>query len=299
MSRCYCSGMRITYRFLFQVLFSFVAVSTAAAATYTFTTLQYPGALGTYPLSINKSGTIAGYFYDSGVGGHGFVYSGGAYTQIDAGGTCGSTFVTGINDAGVIAGYCFPSEGGTRSFVDNKGTFTYFTLPNILDSYTEAINNKTLSVGWLFTNANTVASFYAIDGKPVKAFTAPGSVATAAYGINNTGVVVGNGIPANGGTQEGFVLQNGVFTFSRYPNSYTTFFNGLNDLLQVAGDQAMVARGPVSAFLFQNGVFTDLQPPNAVGSVASGINNSGVVVGYYTTGSNNIEINAAGFVATP
>ena len=137
----------------------------------------------------------------------------------------------------MIAGYCFSSQGGVESFLDKNGVFTYFALPTILDTYTEGVNDKDLSVGWFFTNANTVESFYAIHGKPAKVFAAPGSPATAAYGINNSSVVVGNGIPGSGGLQQGFVLKSGAYTFTSYPGAYETFFSGVNDSLQVAGDE--------------------------------------------------------------
>lgn len=248
------------------------------AGTYAFTPIQYPGAMGTYPLRINKAGVIAGYFYDSGFGGHGFTYSNGTFTQIDGGSTCGSTFVTGINDSGVLSGYCFASQGGTLSFVDNNGVFTYYTLAGILDCYAEAINNRKVGVGW-YLNNSTLGSFYAVNSKPVKRFSAPNAVATAAFGINNANVVVGNGIPNNAATQQGFMERGGAFTFYAYPGSYNTFFNGVNDSLQVAGDESKVARGHVTASVFQNGTFTDLLAPNASSSIAWGINNTGVVVG--------------------
>ena len=274
-------------------------VSAAHAATYSYTTIQYPGAAGTYPLSVNNEGVIAGYFFDSGFGGHGFVYSGGTFTQVDAGGGCGSTFVTGINDSGVLAGYCFPSKGGVVSFIDTNRAFTFFKIPGILDTYTQAINNQNVSVGWYITNANTIASFDAVDGKVGKEFTAPNSPGTSVYGINNSNVVVGSGIPGGGGAQQGFVAQRGSYTFTLYPNSYITSFNGVNDSLQIVGDESKVARGPVTAFELENGTFTDLIVPTATESVASGINNAGIIVGYYVPGSGLLSINAVGFIGVP
>ena len=254
-----------------SLLLTILLAVSAQAATYTFTTLQYPGAQGTYPVSINKTGTVAGYYFDSGFSGHGFTYSNGTYTSIEAGSACYSTFVTGINDAGVLAGYCFANKGGTLNFVDRNGVFRFYSLTGILDSYTEAINNSNTTVGWLITNANTISSFYAVSGAPKRTFAAPNALnATAAYGINNKGVIVGNGIPV--AYQEGFIEQNNVFTFYAYPGAYQTFFNGVNDQLQVVGDENKVARGPVTALLFENGTYTDIVVPDATGSVATGIN---------------------------
>ncbi len=287
----------LSHKLLFASLF---VVSTAMyGATYTYTTIQYPGAIGTYPVSVNNEGEIAGYFFDSGYTAHGFTYAAGVFTQIDAGGNCYESFVTGVNDKGVLAGYCFATQGGTLNFIGTSGAFAFYKVPGVLDSYTEGINNYDLTVGWYITNNNDIASFVTQSGKHLKTFTAPNSPGTAVYGINNLGVAVGNGIPGTGGLQQGFTLTKGTYSFFYYPASYESFFNGVNDLTQVVGDYSLVARGPVLAFVFQGGTFTDLAVPNATSSVASGINNAGLVVGYYVTGSSSISTNASGFVATP
>ena len=282
---------------LFASLF---LVSTAIyAATYTYATIQYPGAIGTYPVSVNNEGEIAGYFFDSEYTAHGFTYTAGVFTKIDAGGNCYESFVTGVNDMGVLAGYCFATQGGTLNFVGKPGAFAFYKVPGVLDSYTEGINNYDLTVGWYVTNTNDIASFFTQSGKQLKTFTAPNSPGTAVYGINNVGVAVGNAIPGTGGLQRGFVLSKGTYTFFYYPASYESFFNGVNDSAQIVGDYSLVARGPVFAFVFQGGTYTDLTVPNATSSVANGINNEGLVVGYYVTGASSISTNASGFVATP
>ena len=122
--------------------------------------------------------------------------------------------------------------------------------------------------------------------------------ATAAYGINNRNVVVGNGIPPSGGLQRGFIFANGTYTYYYYAGTYESFFNGVNDSLQVVGDANTVARGPVTAFIWEGGTFTNLNVPNAATSIAEDINNSGVIVGSYTTGTQN-SLQSTGFIATP
>ena len=148
---------------LLKLIFSlaaFAATSAAQAATYNYTTLQYPGAMGTYPNAISSSGTIAGYYWDTSYFSHGFVYSGGTFTQVDAPGAVASgTFITGINDAGVLSGYYFPAQGGTKCFTINQGVFSYYKVPGVLDSYAQKINNQNVSVGWYLANANIAASF--------------------------------------------------------------------------------------------------------------------------------------------
>lgn len=78
------------------------AVADAPAATYSFTTLDVPGATSTYPASINASGQVAGYYFD-GAGSHGFIYSNGTFTTLDVPGATW-TNLSSINDSGQVAG---------------------------------------------------------------------------------------------------------------------------------------------------------------------------------------------------
>src|SRR6266567_752329 len=88
--------------------FIFLVVFPAASfAAYSFTDVDYPGAVWTVPTGINDSGQIVGqYLASSGVR-HGFLLSGGTYTTIDCPDpyTDGSNAV-GINNSGQIVGFC-------------------------------------------------------------------------------------------------------------------------------------------------------------------------------------------------
>ena len=53
-------------------LSTWVTTDAQAAASYSFTILDAPGATSTYPASINASGQVAGYYQDSS-GQHGFI----------------------------------------------------------------------------------------------------------------------------------------------------------------------------------------------------------------------------------
>src|SRR5262245_2373743 len=73
-----------------------------AQPTYSFTTLDVPGALvpvGSRATGINDSGQI--------VGGarNGFLLDQGSYTTIDPPGSTGGSIASGINDSGQIVGY--------------------------------------------------------------------------------------------------------------------------------------------------------------------------------------------------
>src|SRR5215510_9927254 len=55
------------------------ATSSANAAAYTFTTIDFPGSSGTIAKGINDAGQIVGSFNGDA---HGFLASGGSFTQI-------------------------------------------------------------------------------------------------------------------------------------------------------------------------------------------------------------------------
>jgi probable HAF family extracellular repeat protein len=79
---------------------------------------------------INNLGQIVGTFFIEGDGAHGFVYSGGTFTQIDFPGDYGATQVFGINDLGWIVGI-----GSRGAFVDIAGSFVPLNIPNGGRSY--------------------------------------------------------------------------------------------------------------------------------------------------------------------
>src|SRR4051812_49847134 len=69
----------------FLVIAPMAAGSSANAAAYTFMTIDVPGAFFfTLASGINDAGQIVGSFSPSRfVGNHGFLYTGGSFTQID------------------------------------------------------------------------------------------------------------------------------------------------------------------------------------------------------------------------
>ena len=87
-----------------------------AAAAYSFTDVNYPGAVWTVAQEINDSRQIVGYYADTAGGRHGFLLSGGTYTTID----CPSPYTVsssafGIHNLGQIVGVC-SAPGGVSAF---------------------------------------------------------------------------------------------------------------------------------------------------------------------------------------
>jgi probable HAF family extracellular repeat protein len=141
------------------------------------------------PFGINNAGQIVGNTDDS-TGSHGFLYSGGTFTNFDVPGanTAGiGTIARGINDAGQIVGLYEDNSVRFHGFIRNGDTYT--TLDDPLagptgDTEAYGINHSGQIVGFssargfLYSN-NTYTT---IDDPSA---TGPGG--TVATGINDAG----------------------------------------------------------------------------------------------------------------
>ena len=89
--------------------------------------LSYPGALQTAALAINDSGTVVGSFADSN-GGHGFLYHGGTWAQVDYS-TNPGTSLDGISNNNVVVGH-FQWLSTYSAFLYANGVFKNIFVPN-------------------------------------------------------------------------------------------------------------------------------------------------------------------------
>jgi hypothetical protein len=95
-----------------------------------------PGSTGTIALAINKSGQVAGYYFDASAIDYGFLRNldGTILTFAAPGsgtGTFDGTYVRAMSDLGQIAGYTILNSGAYQAFVrDGAGNFTVFSAPN-------------------------------------------------------------------------------------------------------------------------------------------------------------------------
>jgi hypothetical protein len=84
----------------------------------TTTTYNYPGsaAASTRVIGIDAAGDVAGDYQDASGNGHGFIYTGGAYYDIDAP-TATATAVVGINSLGSLVGNYRVGQGPIQAFI--------------------------------------------------------------------------------------------------------------------------------------------------------------------------------------
>jgi len=114
----------------------------------TYTTLNYPGAVGSQAIGINNSDQIVGYYFNGKP--HGFLYTGGGYTTVDhpLPGSLG-TVAQGINDSGHIAGIYFDASDKDHGFVKTASGYSTVDYPGpILFSGLVGINNAGQVAGY-------------------------------------------------------------------------------------------------------------------------------------------------------
>ncbi|HUJ72630.1 MAG TPA: hypothetical protein VLZ30_10315 [Verrucomicrobiae bacterium] len=216
-----------------------------------------------------------------------------------------------INDAGAVVGWA-ETVTGQRAFVATPGgTLQTLQSPGASDSYAYGINGSNVIVGISYINgqphgtiwsgssvtdlgagvcATAINASGTIVGSNGHAFklvngtyqdlgTLPGGDWSAAYGVNESGTVVGDGDLANGlframvWNADGSVTELGTLGGA---NSYATAVNDSGEVIGHAGTPS----GYDHAFADIGGVIQDLGTLDGGSSYAYGINDSGVIVGY-------------------
>src|SRR5262249_53491629 len=129
----------------------------------------------------------------------------------------------------------------------------------------------------------------------------PSATGTLAFGINNSGQIVGDSSTGSG-PEHGFVKIGGTYTTLDDPlagqgSGQGTFARGINSSGQIVGfyvDSGDTAHG----FLYGGGVYTTIDDPSAGhgqdprgnrGTFATGINDAGQIVGYYRDDTFNLS----------
>jgi probable HAF family extracellular repeat protein len=275
---------------LSAVLSLSVVLSTLVAAqdaSYTFTTIDVPGAQDTEAHDINTAGEIVGWFRDASGGLHGFLTDGTTFTTIDAPSTQSGTLAWGINTAGQIVG-----RDGNHGFLTDGTTFTTINVPGAVQTFATGINTMGQIVGWFRkgTEDDTENHGFVKDGDTITAIDVPGADVTEAHGINTAGEIVGWFRDATGA--HGFLTDGTTFTTIDVPGAVFTQALGINDSGQIVGVFNIDHTRP-QGFLTDGTTFTTINVPGAGATGATGINTAGQIVGWYGGGP------WRGFLATP
>lgn len=254
------------------------------------------GAAGSHPTAINNSGEVVGYFNPAAGVQHAFLYTGSAFQDLGTLGGAGSR-AAGINDSGVIVGAAGTSGGATHAFRYAGGSMVDIGTLGGQDSSAEAINNHGQIAG-IAQNGAGFSNAFLYNGSAMQSLgTLPLGSSSRAYGINNTGEVVGD---SRVGPDTFPEFQNHAFLYSggsmadlgTFGSSYSQG-TGINDGGQVVGWSGY-APSRNHAFLYSGSGMQDLGTFSGQGSSeAYGINNAGQVVGYSDINIGNSLFEAA------
>lgn len=234
---------------------------TSVGSTSGFYTHQFGGV-------INDNGEVVG-TYGDGTGDHGFIYSNGTYTTLDA--------PSATNGFGV---FDFPL--GTSAVAINIGG-------QVVGNYTTDVTN-TISIntvhGFLYSNGT-----YLTLSDPL----ATGDGSTVVAAINNLGQVIGN---SDGSGGRGFLYNNGNYITIDDPSLSDEGpgqLVGINNVGQVIGN-SLNANFVEQGFVFSGGTYTQISDPlGTEGTFLQSINDLGQITGYYVDSSGSQHA----FVADP
>lgn len=225
-----------------------------------FTTFQVPGALGTYPMSINDSETVTGYYTESAGTQGGFVRS--ADGVVETFQVPGSilTEPVGINSAGEVVGYYELTAGVPQAFIRGvDGQITTFAAP------TDASPSNKIAQPVAINDAGEIVGNYpdVPQGSRVFVRSATGAMTTFSVSDGAAYSTVATGINASG----------------------AIVFYGSSSSIDEAGGAIWYGEGNVPNALLSCDC-SGMTVPGATGMFPTGINGTGTVVGWFTTDAN-------------
>jgi len=308
----------------------FLAAVSVAASAQTYIEFEAPGAgtaptQGTFPLTINTDGVIAGYYFDAIDVHHGFVGSaGGTITSIDVPGAFG-TIADSINSSGLVAGHYDDANAVHHGFVRSaSGKISSFDAPgagkNIQQgTLPQSINTAGVIAGYCVCKGKH--GFVRSAGGKITNFDAPDASGTLAFSINTGGAIAGYYFDASG-VYHGFVRSaSGTTTSFDAPgagkNEHTgfaqgTFAKSMNTDGVIAGYYVDASDGYHGFVRSADGTIKTLDAPGAgkgrsaltgapLGTTALSIGDDGVIVGYYSDANevyHGFVVSASGAITT-
>jgi|GEM_PF-1199941 len=277
-------------------LLSISAVKGQEESSYSFTTIDFPGAASTILYGINDVGQIVGSY-----GCRGFLFDNGSFQTIDfPGAKC--TEAWGINNGGqIVGGYVTEEDPEDWYGFLYDGSFQTIMFPGSDETYAFGINDAGQIVGH-YGKEGWFWHGFLFDGSGFQTIKVPysGCECTAAHGINNVGQAVGSYWGSECGEGIHGFLFDGGFQAINFPDAVSTAALGINDRGQIVGNYSGYSGWIPSqigiAFLYDNGTFQTLNFPYFTSvSAAYDINNAGQLVGSYRDLYGQLH----GFLATP
>ena len=182
---------------------------------------------------------------------------------------------------------------GSSFFIPLPAAWAVPTIQLIVPSYDYTPGNAFATIAQGIANDGTVAGAYSSIHVPEASYTrltngrfsrpiiVPGGSFTTAFGINNSGVVIGTFISD---ATHGFFFDGTTYTQFDLPGYANTYIFGENDAGDFVG-VAIDAGGVDTGYISVGGVITTFTIPGASEVDPRGINSLGQVAGYYFANS--------------
>jgi len=267
----------IKQSFLLPLIVCIIFCCGCIQTEYEYIKLLPPGWHRAFAEAINENGVVVGCGFD-GTSTKGFIYQDGEYTELLPPG-CEYATAEDINNNGVVVGFGYDGTT-TKCFIYDNGEYTELLPPGWKStgptpSYV-CINDSDVVVG--SGSDGTAHKSFIYDNGEYTELLPPGWEYAEATGINNNGVIIGNG----GNFQNehmGFIYDNGEYTELLPPGWMDAFIFAINDNGAVggSGNHNLPDTTISHTFIYRDGEYAELSDQM---SVPSDINNNGMVIGF-------------------
>ena len=180
-----------------------------------------------------------------------------------------STTPYGVNDSGVISGNYTDSSGVVHCFMHSGNTITTITDPNGTGTSCFGINAFGAIVGFYNVLNSFSNGFIYANGVFTDVIVPTATAGTIAYGINDSGLVVGQFSDSNG--THGFLFNGSTYETLNAPGADVTIAVGINSN-NIITLQSVNSSG-VSSWVRIGTHYSQLSVPGAVTTAVHSINN--------------------------
>ncbi len=286
----------------------------AGAQIYVVTDLGTLGGNSSYAFGVNDSGAVVGNsnikttssdyqafsYLNNKSTGLGFLGSGAsseAYAVNNSGTVVGDSFTQGSS---IPHAFAYSSGGGLSDLGTLGGTRSYGYAINsagVATGYSEITPGSSLDHAFLYDTTKSGASMTELTA--TNGATTLGGASANAYGINDSGVVVGSSNPQGSPANHGFYFSGGTFYDTGTLGGANSFALGVNNKGVAVGYSETSIAGQQRAFSYTlaGGIQNLGTLPGTGSSRATAINNTGDIVGYTTTVS-GVATNYTAFLSS-